>query len=55
MKIISYYFEKVQERNYGCIITTDELVEQIDKIAGKTRRTKNEIIQMCLEFAVNNL
>lgn len=34
---------------------TNELVEQIDKIAEKTGRTRNEIIQMCLEFAVDNL
>ena len=31
---------------------TNELVEQLDKIAGRTR---NEIIQMCLEFAITNL
>ena len=34
---------------------TNELVEQLDKIAEKTGRTRNEIIQMCLEFAVDNL
>ena len=32
-------------------ITTKEL----DKIAEQTGRTRNEIIQMCLEFAVENL
>ena len=28
---------------------TNELVEELDKIAEKTGRTRNEIIQMCLE------
>lgn len=34
---------------------TNGLVEELDKIAEKTGRTRNEIIQMCLEFAVENL
>lgn len=34
---------------------TNELVEELDKIAEQTGRTRNEIIQMCLEFAVDNL
>ena len=34
---------------------TNELVEELDKIADKTGRTRNEIIQLCLEFAVDNL
>lgn len=34
---------------------TNELVEELDKIAERTGRTRNEIIQMCLEFAVDNL
>ena len=34
---------------------TNELVEELDKIAEKTGRTRNEIIQMCLEFAIENL
>ena len=32
-----------------------ELVEELDKIADKTGRTRNEIIQLCLEFAITNL
>ena len=32
-----------------------ELVERLDKVAEKTGRTRNEIIQTCLEFAVENL
>ena len=34
---------------------TNELVEELEKIAEKTGRTRNEIIQLCLEFAVDNL
>lgn len=34
---------------------TNELVEELDNIAEKTGRTRNEIIQLCLEFAVDNL
>lgn len=34
---------------------TYELVEELDKIAEKTGRTRNEIVQLCLEFAVENL
>ena len=34
---------------------TNELVADLDKIAEKTGRTRNEIIQTCLEFAVDNL
>lgn len=34
---------------------TNELVEKLDKIAEKTGRTRNEIVQLCLEFAVENL
>lgn len=32
-----------------------ELVERIDSIAKQSGRTRNEIIQMCLEFAVDNI
>lgn len=34
---------------------TNELVHELDKIAEYTGRTRNEIIQTCLEFAVENL
>ena len=34
---------------------TRELVERLDRIAEKTGRTRNEIIQLCLEFAADNL
>lgn len=33
----------------------NELVNRLDKIAEQTGRTRNEIVQMCLEFAVENL
>ena len=32
-----------------------EFVQNLDKIAEQTGRTRNEIIQTCLEFAVDNL
>lgn len=32
-----------------------ELLKKIDAVAEKTGRTRNELIQMCLEFAVDNL
>ena len=34
---------------------SNELVSSLDEIAQKTGRTRNEIMQMCLEFAVENL
>lgn len=33
----------------------NELVNSLDKIAQQTGRTRNEIMQMCLEFAIENL
>ena len=33
----------------------NDLVESLDEIAEKTGRTRNEIIQICLEFSVENL
>ncbi len=32
-----------------------ELVNDIDKIVQKTGRTRNEIILMCLDFALENI
>ena len=32
-----------------------ELLNKFDDVANKTGRTRNEIIQMCLEFAIDNL
>ena len=33
----------------------NELIKHLDEIAEKTGRTRNEIIQTCLEFSVDNL
>ncbi|MBQ1999606.1 MAG: ribbon-helix-helix protein, CopG family [Spirochaetales bacterium] len=33
----------------------DELVKKLDTIAEDTGRTRNEVIQKCLAFAVDNL
>ena len=32
-----------------------ELVKELDRIAEKTGRTRNEVIHKCLAFAVDNL
>lgn len=33
----------------------DDLIKRLDEIAEKTGRTRNEIVQMCLEFSVENI
>lgn len=33
----------------------NDLIKSLDEIANKTGRTRNEIIQLCLEFSVENL
>ena len=33
----------------------DELIKKLDEIAEETGRTRNEVIQKCLAFAVDNL
>ena len=30
------------------------LVEMVDSISAETNRSRNEVINMCIEFAVNN-
>ena len=45
-------------RGDSAVVSTrlpNELVSDLDKIAQQTGRTRNEIIQTCLEFAVENL
>ncbi len=32
-----------------------DLIETLDQIAGQTGRTRNEIIQLCLEFALDHI
>ena len=37
-------------------VTNDEdLIDRIDEISKQTGRTRNEIIQRCIEFAVDNI
>ena len=33
----------------------DDTITELDKVAQKTGRTRNELIQMCIEFALQNL
>lgn len=33
----------------------DDMIEELDKIAKKTGRTRNELIQMCIDFALKNI
>ena len=33
----------------------NDLIKEIDNICETTGRTRNEVVQMCLEFAVDNL
>ena len=33
----------------------DNLVKQLDKVAQATGRTRNELLIMCVEFALDNL
>jgi len=32
-----------------------DLIQKVDKVAEETGRTRNEIIQLCLEFSLDNL
>ena len=33
----------------------DPMLEQLEKVAGKTGRTRNELVQMCIDYALNHL
>lgn len=33
----------------------DDMIEKLDEIAAKTGRTRNDIIQKCLAFSIENL
>jgi len=33
----------------------NELISELDKIAEETKRTRNDIIQKCLEYSVSNI
>lgn len=34
---------------------SNDLIKKIDDICETTGRTRNEVVQMCLEFAVDNI
>ena len=33
----------------------DDMIEELEKVATKTGRTRNELIQMCIDYALKNL
>lgn len=33
----------------------DDMIEELEKIAKKTGRTRNELIQMCIDYALKNI
>ena len=33
----------------------DEMIDELDKVARQTGRTRNELIQMCIDYALQNL
>lgn len=33
----------------------DEMLENLEKVAGKTGRTRNELVQMCIDYAMDRL
>ena len=33
----------------------DDMIDELDSVAKKTGRTRNELIQMCIDFALKNL
>lgn len=33
----------------------DNMIEELDKVAKQTGRTRNELIQMCIDYALKNL
>lgn len=37
------------------IRVSEEIVRRLDKIAGETHRSRNELINIMLEYAVNNI
>lgn len=32
-----------------------DMIEKLDKVAEKTGRTRNELIQMCIDYALKNI
>lgn len=37
------------------IRVSEEIVRRLDDLAGETRRSRNELINMMLEYAINNI
>lgn len=33
----------------------DDMIEELDKVVKKTGRTRNELIQMCIDYALKNI
>lgn len=33
----------------------DDMIDELDKVARQTGRTRNELIQMCIDYALQNL
>ena len=33
----------------------DDMIEELDKVARQTGRTRNELIQMCIDYALQNI
>lgn len=33
----------------------DDMIEELDEVVKKTGRTRNELIQMCIDYALKNL
>ena len=55
MKLI---IEKKQYKGETSVISTRlpiEVIKDLDKIASATGRTRNDIVQLCLEFAIEKI
>ena len=55
MKLI---IEKKQYKGETSVISTRlpiEVIKDLDKIANDTGRTRNDIVQLCLEFAIEKI
>ena len=50
--------KKKRYKGDSMVVTTrlpNDLVGELDKVAESSGRTRNEIIQTCLEYAISNL
>lgn len=51
-------YSKKRYKGDSMVVTTrlpNDLVGELDKVAESSGRTRNEIIQTCLEYAISNL